>query len=171
MVAYADLDEILIAAIEAGRTPLVLMLDGITDVRNFGAIARSAECAGATAIVIPSTGSAPINGDAMKTSAGALNYVPVCRTESLPAATELLKNYGIQIAAACADAPTTIYDTPLHLPTAFLMGAEDIGVTSTLLRISDLKVQIPMMGQIESLNVAAAASVMLFEALRQRRSF
>jgi len=169
LIEYADLEEILIATNELGATPLLLILDGITDVRNFGAIARSAECAGVTAIVIPTSGSAPISGDAMKTSAGALNYVPVCRHRSLAAACRTLQSYGIQIVAASERGSTTIYDAPLNLPTALLMGAEDCGISSELLRMATIIAKIPMAGKIQSLNVSAAASIILFEAMRQRQ--
>ena len=168
LISYANLDEILIAAIEAGKTPLVLLVDGVTDVRNFGGIARSAECAGAQAIVTAASGSAPINGDAMKTSAGALNYIPVCRFPHLRTAIAALRAYGIQILAASESGGTPLYNAPLHLPTALIMGAEDCGIAPDVLALADMAVRIPVFGQIQSLNVSAAAGVMLFEAVRQR---
>jgi 23S rRNA (guanosine2251-2'-O)-methyltransferase len=170
LIEYADLEEILIRTTECGDAPLLLMLDGITDVRNFGAIVRSAECAGVHAIVVPSAGSAPISADAMRTSAGALNYVPVCKCHSLRMAALTLRTYGVMLLAASGHGSAEIYDAKLHLPTALIMGAEDSGVSQDMLKIADATIKIPLAGKIESLNVSAAASVMLFEALRQRRS-
>ncbi|GHT83386.1 23S rRNA (guanosine(2251)-2'-O)-methyltransferase RlmB [Bacteroidia bacterium] len=170
LVAYADLQEILISVVEAGKTPLILLLDEVTDVRNFGAIARSAECAGVHAIVVPTKGAAPINGDAMKTSAGALNLVPVCRVDNLRSAISLLHNNGVQVVAASEKGATMIYDTDLTLPTAIVMGAEESGVSPAVLKVTDALVKIPLQGSIASLNVSAAASVVLFEAIRQRLS-
>jgi 23S rRNA (guanosine2251-2'-O)-methyltransferase len=169
LIEYSDLEEILIAVNESGGIPLVLLLDGITDVRNFGAIARSAECAGVHAIVVPSHGSAQIGGDAMKTSAGALNYLPVCRFGALTQAVKMLHSYGINVVAASENAAAAIYDVPLHLPAALILGAESSGIAPALLRASDMTAKIPMHGRIQSLNVSAAASIMLFEAGRQRK--
>jgi 23S rRNA (guanosine2251-2'-O)-methyltransferase len=169
LIEYADLDEILIRTIENAKPPLVLLLDGITDVRNFGAIARSAECAGVDAIVISASGSAPIGGDAMKTSAGALEHIPVCRYEKLQVALKLLHTYGIQVLALSEHGSEDIYGCNLRLPTAFVMGAEGRGISHTILRISEQIVKISVFGKISSLNVSAAASIALFEAIRQRR--
>lgn len=169
LISYADLQEILISVTEAGGVPFVLLLDKITDVRNFGAIVRSAECAGVHAIVVPQSGAAPISGDAMKTSAGALNIVPVCRTDTLQAAVKLLKINGIQIAAALETGTQTVYGADFTLPTAIIMGAEDEGISPEALRAADITVKIPLQGKIASLNVAAAATVIMFEVVRQRK--
>ncbi|GHT12403.1 23S rRNA (guanosine(2251)-2'-O)-methyltransferase RlmB [Bacteroidia bacterium] len=168
LIEYADLQEILIAAAEAGKVPFVLLLDDVTDVRNFGAIARSAECAGVDAIVIPSAGAAPINGDAMKTSAGALNLVPVCRVKSLYNAITLLHQCGVQVVAASEKSATTIYEAQFELPTALVLGSEESGISQEVIKVADSLIKIPLVGRIASLNVSAAASVLLFEVQRQR---
>jgi len=167
-IEFAQMEDLIPALFEAGKVPLVVMLDQITDVRNFGAIARSAECAGADAIIIPTQGSAQINADALKTSAGALNIIPVCRVKLLKYASLFLKQSGFQIIAANEKSSSTLYDIDFKIPTVIVMGAEDTGVSAEILRMANYIVQIPLMGKIESLNVSAAASVMLFEAVRQR---
>jgi 23S rRNA (guanosine2251-2'-O)-methyltransferase len=167
-IEFAQMEDLIPALFEAGKVPLVVMLDQITDVRNFGAIARSAECAGADAIIIPTQGSAQINADALKTSAGALNIIPVCRVKLLKYASLFLKQSGFQIVAANEKSSSTLYDIDFKIPTVIVMGAEDTGVSAEILRMASYIVQIPLMGKIESLNVSAAASVMLFEAVRQR---
>jgi 23S rRNA (guanosine2251-2'-O)-methyltransferase len=168
LIEYANLEETVIGVIERGETPLVLLLDGITDVRNFGAIARSAECAGVHAIVVPAKGAAQINGDALKTSAGALNLVPVCREPSLRSAIYFLRDSGIQIVAATEKADSDLYAAELDKPTAIVVGSEETGISPELLRAADVLVKIPLCGSIASLNVSAAAAVALFEVVRQR---
>ncbi|HBX21857.1 MAG TPA: 23S rRNA (guanosine(2251)-2'-O)-methyltransferase RlmB, partial [Porphyromonadaceae bacterium] len=143
-------------------------LDGITDVRNFGAIARTCEVAGVDAIVIPARGSVTVNADAIKTSAGALHTIPVCREQNLKEAIVFLKNSGIKVVAATEKASLTYTDTDLSLPVAVLMGAEDTGVSPENLRVCDELVQIPQYGTIRSLNVSVAAGVMIYEVIRQR---
>jgi 23S rRNA (guanosine2251-2'-O)-methyltransferase len=168
LIEYANLEEVVISAVERGETPLVLLLDGVTDVRNFGAIARSAECAGVHAIVIPAKGAAQINADALKTSAGALNITPVCRVYSLRSAIRYLLNSGIQVVAATEKADKSLYSLNLAKPTAIVVGAEDEGVSPDILRMADELAHIPLCGSIASLNVSAAAAVVLFEAVRQK---
>ncbi|MDR1023489.1 MAG: 23S rRNA (guanosine(2251)-2'-O)-methyltransferase RlmB [Prevotellaceae bacterium] len=168
LIAYADFEEVVISVVERGETPLVLLLDGVTDVRNFGAIARSAECAGVHAIAIPAKGAAQINGDALKTSAGALNIVPVCRVPSLRSAVAYLHSSGVQVVAATEKADKSLYSLNLARPTAIVMGSEEAGVSPDILRTADELVRIPLRGSIASLNVSAAAAVALFEAVRQR---
>ncbi|MDR0419544.1 MAG: 23S rRNA (guanosine(2251)-2'-O)-methyltransferase RlmB [Prevotellaceae bacterium] len=168
LIEYANLEEVVIGVIEEGKVPLLLLLDGITDVRNFGAIARSAECAGAHAIVVPIKGAAQINGDAMKTSAGALNIIPVCRVSGLRAAIYFLRDSGIQIVSATEKASDDLYQVDFSLPTAIVMGSEEIGISNDVVKLSDRLVKIPLCGDIASLNVSAAAAVTLFEAVRQR---
>ena len=168
LIEYASLEEVVIGAAERGETPLVLLLDGVTDVRNFGAIARSAECAGVHAIVLPTKGAAQINGDALKASAGALSITPVCRAHSLRSAVRYLHNSGVQVVAASEKADKSLYALNLAGPTAIVLGAEDEGVSPDLLRMADEQVRIPLCGSIASLNVGAAAAVILFEAVRQK---
>jgi len=146
-----------------------LVLDGVTDVRNFGAVARSAECGGVHAIVFPTQGSAQVNADAMKTSAGALNNIPVCRTKNLSQTIDYLKNSGLQLVAATEKSGTMMYDVNFTLPTAIIMGSEEDGISPAYLKKSDHQVRIPMVGKTTSLNVSVASAIMIFEAVRQRR--
>ena len=167
-IEYADLETVLNEVIERGENPLVLLLDGVTDVRNFGAIARSAECAGVHAIVIPAKGGAPLNADAMKTSAGALNRIPVCRVSNLKAAIYVLQAAEITIIGATEKADANYFTADFKRPLAIIMGSEDTGISRTNLELCDERVKIPLKGTIESLNVSAAAAVLLFEVVRQR---
>ena len=168
LITYIGMEEIIAQIAERKETALILLLDGVTDVRNFGAIARSAECAGVHAIVVPAKGAAPINADALKTSAGALNRIPVCRVPNLRTALYYLKDSGIQIVSATEKSTKLVYDCNFNQPTAIIMGAEDVGISDTVLKLSDEKVKIPLQGEIQSLNVSAAAAVVLFEVVRQR---
>jgi 23S rRNA (guanosine2251-2'-O)-methyltransferase len=168
LIEYANLEEVVISTLERGDTPLVLLLDGVTDVRNFGATARSAECAGVHAIVIPAKGAAQINGDALKASAGALNITPVCRVPNLKSAAGYLRSSGLQVVAATEKADKSLYSLDLAKPTAIVLGAEDTGISPDILCLADEQVHIPLRGSIASLNVSAAAAVVLFEAVRQR---
>ena len=144
------------------------MLDGITDVRNFGAIARTCECAGVNAIVIPERGSVSVNADAVKTSAGALLHLPVCRESSVFEAVRFLKNSGFRIIAASEKAVVNYTNIDYTVPVAIVMGAEDTGVSKEVLRLCDDMVALPQMGVIGSLNVSVAAGVMMYEVVRQR---
>ncbi|MDD3871701.1 MAG: 23S rRNA (guanosine(2251)-2'-O)-methyltransferase RlmB [Bacteroidales bacterium] len=168
LVTYQPFDEVIASVFESGRDPLIIILDHLTDVRNLGAIARSAEAAGADAIVVPEKGSAQINADAMKTSAGALSLIPVCRTSDLKKTIRYLKNAGLQIAGATEKTDLLYYQANLSSPLALIMGAEDTGIDPELLALCDQEIRIPMLGRISSLNVSAAASVILFEIVRQR---
>jgi 23S rRNA (guanosine2251-2'-O)-methyltransferase len=167
-VTYYNTEDLLSQVFEKGKTPLVLILDRVTDVRNFGAIARSAECAGADFIIIPSRGSAQINGDAIKTSAGALHRLPVCREENLKTTIDYLKESGLQVIACHEKTDKLIYDADLTKPTAIIMGSEENGISGEYLKRSDLQVKIPMPGNIASLNVSVATGIVLFEAVHQR---
>lgn len=167
-IEFMDLEELVGAAFERGEIPLVLVLDGVTDVRNFGAIARTAECAGVHAIVIPQRNSAPINEDAVKTSSGALLRIPVCREASLRRSMESLKDFGLSLVACTEKGTATIYETPMEVPLAVIMGSEDTGISDDLIRMADHLSQIPMHGKTASLNVGVATGVVLFEAVRQR---
>lgn len=168
-VTYASLDNIVSACFQEGKVPFLLILDRITDVRNFGAVARSAECAGMDAIIIPAKGSAQINSDAMKTSAGALNFIPVCRENNLKDTIRYLKESGIQVVACTEKSDDLIYDIPFNLPTAILLGSEEDGISPEYLKIASSAAKIPLGGQIESLNVSVAAAVVIFEGIRQRQ--
>lgn len=167
-VTYFQAEELLDRTYEKGLTPLVLILDRITDVRNFGAIARSAECAGVNFIVIPSRGAAQINADAVKTSAGALHRIPVCREENLKHTIDYFKESGLQIVACHEKTDTTVYEADLKKPTAIIMGSEENGISGEYLKRSDVQVKIPMVGTIASLNVSVAAGIVMFEAVKQR---
>lgn len=167
-VSYEPLSNLVPRIYEEGKTPFLVILDGITDVRNFGAIARTCECAGADGIVIPLHGSVSVSGDAMKTSAGALNHLPVCREKNISGAVRFLKNSGFQIVAASEKADINYTEADLTTPLAIVMGAEDVGISQDVLRLCDTRVSIPQFGQIGSLNVSVAAGVMIYEAVRQR---
>ncbi len=168
-VPYQDLDEVLDRVESEGGTPFVFILDRVTDVRNFGAIARSAECAGVHALVIPNKNSAKISSDALKTSAGALYRVPVCRVLNLKKVVRELKfQRGMQVFAATEKAEKFYTGADFTVPLAVVMGAEDKGIDEGLLNIATECIKIPQKGQIESLNVSAAAAVLMFEVVRQR---
>lgn len=167
-IHYSSLDNVINDTYQKGKEPLILILDRVTDVRNFGAIARTAECAGVDAIVIPSRGSAAINADAMKTSAGALNYIPVCREDNLKNTLSYLKQSGITIMACTEKANESLYKADFNKPIAILMGSEEDGISPEYLKLSDVQMFIPMTGKIESLNVSVSAAVAIFEAVRQR---
>ena len=168
-ITYERLDNVVPMIYEEGRVPFVVLLDGVTDVRNFGAIARTCECAGVDAIVIPRRGGVGVNGDAMKTSAGALNYLPVCRETSILNAVKFLKDNGYTVVAATEKSSVnyTLADYASG-PIALVMGAEDVGISDDVLRFCDVKAAIPQMGRIGSLNVSVAAGVMIYEVVRQR---
>ena len=167
-IIYQDIENLIPSLYETGKEPFLLILDGITDVRNFGAITRTAECAGINGIIIPAKGSAQINADAMKTSAGALNTIPICRTINLLETIEFVKNSGIQIIAATERADDFYYDADYKKPTAIILGSEDTGISYKVLKLADQQVKIPILGKIESLNVSVAASIVVYEAVKQR---
>jgi 23S rRNA (guanosine2251-2'-O)-methyltransferase len=167
-VSYSSLDNLIDRAYSEGREPFFLILDRVTDVRNFGAIARTAECAGLDGIVIGEKGSAPITSDAMKTSAGALNYLPVCREPDLKKTIKLLRDSGIRVVACTEKAAKDIYEVEMTGPVAIIVGSEEDGIADILLRDADDLVKIPMKGKIGSLNVSVAAGVAIFEAVRHR---
>ncbi len=167
-ISYQSLENLVQMVFEEGKTPLFLILDGITDVRNFGAIARTAECAGVHGIIIPMQGSAQINEEAVRTSAGALLRIPVCREKSLKSTSTFLKESGIMLVAATEHAANHYVGQEYTGPVAIIMGSEETGISPELLRICDQMVKIPMQGEISSLNVSVAAGVLLFEVTRQR---
>lgn len=167
-VPYHNLDNVIPRLYEEGRTPLMIVLDGVTDIRNFGAIARTACCAGADAIVIPSHNSVSITADAVKTSAGALFHIPVCREHSTLEAVRQLKDNGYKIVAATEKGAQNYTKTDFTVPVAIVMGAEETGISDEVLRLADDLAAIPILGEIGSLNVSVAAGVMIYEAVRQR---
>lgn len=167
-VSYSSLDNIIDKVFSDGREPFLLLLDRITDVRNFGAIARTAECAGVDAIVVPEKGNAPIGSDAMKTSAGALNHVAVCRERDLKRTIQLLHDSGIRVIACTEKTDKNLYEVNLTGPVALIMGSEEDGISDELLRSADELAKIPLKGKIGSLNVSVAAGVALYEVVRQK---
>lgn len=167
-VTYYQTSDLLPSLFEKGKTPLVLILDRVTDVRNFGAIARSAECAGVDFIIVPARGAAPVNGDAVKTSAGALHRLPVCREENLKETIDYLKESGLQVIACHEKTDRLIYQADFKKPSAIILGSEESGISGEYIKRSDLQVKIPMPGKISSLNVSVAAGIVLFEAVKQR---
>lgn len=167
-VDFASLDNLISEAYQKGESPFFIILDRITDVRNFGAIARTAECAGVHGILVPSRGSAQIGSDAMKTSAGALNHMPICRSENLKVTIKSLKENGIQIVACSEKAEQTIYETDFSVPVALLMGSEEDGISPEYLKLCDAHAKLPIQGKIESLNVSVATGVISYEVIRQR---
>jgi len=168
-ISFANIDHIIDQSFSEGRDPLVLVLDRITDVRNFGAIVRSAECSGVDAVIVPSRGAAQISGDAMKTSAGALNLVPICRANNVLALLKSLQQSGLSLIACTEKSGTTIYEVSYSQPSVIIMGSEESGIDGEILGICDYKAKIPLAGNIESLNVATATGIILYEAIRQRK--
>jgi len=167
-IVYQKIENIIPEIFERGETPLILVLDSITDVRNMGAIARTAECAGVHAIVIPAKGSAQINPDAIKTSAGALYKIPVCRHDNFMQTVRFLQESGLQLVCCTEKTQDNIYKPDYTVPTAIVMGSEEDGIRNEIIRISDHLAKIPMFGEIESLNVSVSTGIILYEAIRQR---
>ena len=168
-VTYQKIEDIVPFLYEEGKDGFVVLLDGVTDVRNFGAIARSCDCAGVDALVIPSHNSVSVNADAVKTSAGALHTLPVCKESSINEAIKFLKNSGYRVVAATEKADKNYTTIDYAGPIAIVMGGEDFGISMDNLRICDEMVHIPILGNISSLNVSAAAAVLMYEVVRQRR--
>ncbi len=168
-ISYYPFDEMVTRLYEKGQDPLLLILDGVSDVRNFGAIARSAECLGFNGIVIPEKGAARVNADAVKTSAGALLKIPVSRVASLPNTIKQMKDSGIAVFGVTEKSETNLYDVKLRGPLALLMGSEDKGISDNLLYLCNEQIAIPMTGETGSFNVSVAASISMYEVLRQRK--
>ena len=167
-IDFYDLEELINKTLKSGATPLFLLLDQLTDVRNFGAIIRTAECTGVNGIVIQNQGSAPLNADAIKTSAGAAFKVPICRVNHLKDAMFLLQASDIKLIAATEKTEDTVYDVDFTQPSAIIMGSEHRGVNPSILKMVDAKAKLPLLGTIESLNVSVACGAFLYEAVRQR---
>ena len=167
-ITYQHIEDIIPQVYERGEVPLILMLDGVTDIRNFGAIARTAECAGINAIVVPQKGSAEINPDAIKTSAGALFKIPVCRVDSLYKTAKFLQESGLQLVSCTEKTDDTIYQPDYTLPSVLILGSEERGISDDLIRISEHLAKIPLFGEIATLNVSVSTGVVVYEAIRQR---
>lgn len=168
LIEYKNLEEIIQRTFESGRDPFIVILDGVTDIRNFGAIARTAVCAGVDAIVIPEKGSVAITADAIKTSAGALNRVAVSRSKNQESTIQYIKESGIKVVAASEKSTENYFNADLTGPVAVLMGAEGSGIKASLLRMADCELRIPSQDSIDSLNVSVAFGIIAFEVVRQR---
>ncbi|AXT52955.1 23S rRNA (guanosine(2251)-2'-O)-methyltransferase RlmB [Aquimarina sp. BL5] len=167
-IEFQDLENLVLQVIESGKTPLFLILDQLSDVRNFGAIIRTAECTGVHGIIIQKKGGAPVSADTVKTSAGAIFKIPICKVDHIKDAMFYLQASGIQIVAATEKAASPIYDIDLTNPTAIVMGSEGKGISNSVLKIADHMAKLPMYGEIASLNVSVACGVFLYESIRQR---
>jgi len=169
-IEFYNLDNLVLNVIESGKTPLFLLLDQINDVRNFGAIIRTAECTGVNGIIIQKKGGAPVNGDTIKTSAGAVFNVPICKVDHIKDAMFHLQASGIKVIAATEKTDNTLYDVSFTEPCALIMGSEGKGVSPSILKLADDKAKLPMYGSIGSLNVSVACGAFLYEVVRQRLS-
>jgi 23S rRNA (guanosine2251-2'-O)-methyltransferase len=167
-IDFHNIEDIIPALYEDGKNPLILVLDRITDIRNFGAIARTAECAGVDAILIPEQNAAAINADAIKTSAGALHKITVCRTWNIKLALQFMKDSGIKLIACTEKSQDNMYKPDYTPPTAIIIGSEEDGISAEFLKMSDARAKIPINGKIASLNVSVATGIILYEAIRQR---
>ncbi|MCF6296788.1 MAG: 23S rRNA (guanosine(2251)-2'-O)-methyltransferase RlmB [Flavobacteriaceae bacterium] len=168
-ISFTNLEELIEKVLDNNKTPLFLLLDQISDVRNLGAIIRTAECTGVNGIIIPTHGSAPVNSESIKTSAGAAFKVPICKVNHLLDAIYQLKAVEIQIVGITEKTNTSLYGIDFKKPTALVMGSEHKGISSSVLKIADAKGKLPLLGEIESLNVSVACGVALYEIVRQRR--
>ena len=168
LLQYTDLQAAISFVVEKGEVPMFLLLDGITDVRNVGAIARSALCCGAQGIILPTSHAASLSEEAIKTSAGALRKILLCRTPSVPQAMDVLRLNGIQILGTQMKGSVPVYECDLKIPTVIVMGAEDTGISKDVLKRADQLIRIPMVGTFDSLNVSVAAGMILYEGMRQR---
>lgn len=167
-VQYHDLQQVISWVVDRGEAPLFLILDGITDVRNIGGIARTAFCTGVQAIIIPDKGVGALNEDAVLTSAGALEQIPICRVNSLMKAVDELHLNGIKVLATEMKAAKNVFEIDLKEPVAIVMGSEEKGIYPALLKLCDERIKIPMKGEFESLNVSVATGMILYEAMKQR---
>jgi 23S rRNA (guanosine2251-2'-O)-methyltransferase len=168
VLSYIDLQNAISHVVEKGETPLFILLDGVTDVRNIGAIARTAWCSGAQGLILPTSHSASLSEDAIKTSAGALRRIMLCRIPSVPQAIDVLKLNGIQVLGTEMRGSVPVYEADLQLPSCIVMGAEDSGISKDVLKRAHQLIHIPMHNQFDSLNVSVAAGMILYEAIRQR---
>jgi 23S rRNA (guanosine2251-2'-O)-methyltransferase len=167
-IGFHNLEELVSRVLASGKTPLFLLLDAISDVRNFGAIIRTAECTGVDGIIIPKSGAAPVSADAVKTSAGAAFRVPIAKVDHLKDAVYYLQSSGIRVIAASEKSKDSLYDISFKEPCAIVMGSEDSGISPSLIKATDAQARLPLLGEIGSLNVSVACGVFLYEAVRQR---
>ena len=167
-IEFHDMEQLVLKVMESGKTPLFLLLDQISDVRNFGAIIRTAECTGVSGIIIQKKGGAPVNGDTIKTSAGAVFKVPICKVDHIKDAVFYMQASGIKVIAATEKTENTLYDVSFKEPCAIIMGSEDRGINPSILKVVDDKAKLPLLGDIESLNVSVACGAFLYEVVRQR---
>ena len=168
LLRYVELQDGISYVVDQGKTPLFLMLDGVTDVRNVGAIARSALCCGGQALVLPTSHAVTLNEDAVKTSAGALNKIILCRVPSVQQAIDIFRLNGIQVLGTQMKGSVPVYESDLKIPSVVVMGAEDTGISKEVLKRADQLIRIPMASNFDSLNVSVAAGMIMYEALRQR---
>ncbi|HBH23116.1 MAG TPA: 23S rRNA (guanosine(2251)-2'-O)-methyltransferase RlmB [Cytophagales bacterium] len=167
-IEFSEIETVIDQCYASGKDPFIVICDRVTDIRNFGAIARTAECVGADAIVMASKGNASINYDAVKTSAGALHHIPVCRVPNLKTTIQYLKDSGLTIVAATEKTNDMLYEQSLTGPIALVLGSEEDGISEAYLKLCDQRVRIPLKGEIESLNVSVSAGIILYEILRQK---
>lgn len=167
-VIFHELDELVLKVLESGATPLFLILDQVSDVRNFGALIRTAECTGVHGIIVQRSGSAPVTADTVKTSAGAVFNVPICKVDHIKDAVFHMQASGIQVVAASEKTENLVYEVDMKLPTALIMGSEDTGIAPSVLKQADQVAKLPMFGSIGSLNVSVACGAFLYEIVRQR---
>lgn len=167
-ITFSTIENLVETVLESGKTPLFLLLDQLSDVRNFGAIIRTAECTGVSGIIIQKKGGAPVNGDTIKTSAGAIFKIPICKVDHIKDAVFYMQASGIKVIAATEKAEHTIYDVSFKEPCAIVMGSEGKGINPSVLKVSDDQAKLPILGEIESLNVSVACGAFLYEAVRQR---
>ncbi|MFB9054435.1 23S rRNA (guanosine(2251)-2'-O)-methyltransferase RlmB [Formosa undariae] len=168
-ITFWDIEELVTKVTESGKTPLFLLLDQLSDVRNFGAIIRTAECTGVDGIIIQKKGGAPVNGDTIKTSAGAVFKMPICKVDHIKDAMFFMQASGIKVIAATEKTEDVLYDVSFKEPCAIIMGSEGKGINPSVLKLVDAKAKLPILGEIESLNVSVACGAFLYEAVRQRR--
>lgn len=167
-IEFYDIEDLVLNTIESGKTPLFLLLDQLSDVRNFGAIIRTAECTGVNGIIIQKKGGAPINGDTIKTSAGAVFKMPICKVDHIKDAVFHMQASGIKVIAATEKTKNNVFDVSFKEPCAILMGSEGRGINPSVLKVVDESAKLPIFGTIESLNVSVACGAFLYEAIRQR---
>lgn len=168
LLQYVELQDGISHVVDQGQTPLFIMLDGVTDVRNVGAIARSALCCGAQALVLPTSGAASLTEDAVKTSAGALLKILLCRVPSVPQAIDIFRLNGVQVLGTQMKGSVPIYESNFLIPSVVVMGGEDTGISKDVLKRADQLIRIPMISGFDSLNVSVAAGMIMYEAIRQR---
>jgi len=169
-IAFHDMETLVLNVMESGKTPLFLLLDQLSDVRNFGAIIRTAECTGVNGIIIQKKGGAPVNGDTIKTSAGAVFKIPICKVDHIKDAVFYMQGSGIKVVAATEKTDNTLYNISFKEPCAIIMGSEGRGINPSTLKVVDAKAKLPLLGTIESLNVSVACGAFLYEVVRQRNS-